>query len=163
MGTSWHGIFIPIGWLWIFPSLVGGILGPIHKQTEWDLMGAPTVLIIQLPPYSPGLWDQTEMTCFKVWLPVSSPYSHRGFLLCFFSFFFFLILFIFWLLWVFVAVHGLSLVAASKGYSLLWCAGFSLPWLFLLQSTGSRPMGFSSCGTQALERVGFSSCGTWVQ
>ena len=39
------------------------------------------------------------------------------------SFFFFLILFIylfiyFWLHWVFVAVHGLSPVAASGGYSL---------------------------------------------
>ena len=37
------------------------------------------------------------------------------------------ILFIyFWLRWVFVAVHGLPLVAVSKGYSLFWCAGFSL-------------------------------------
>ena len=26
----------------------------------------------------------------------------------------------FWLHWVFVAVHGLSLVAASRGYSSLW-------------------------------------------
>ena len=35
----------------------------------------------------------------------------------------------------------LSLVAASRGYpsggySLLWCAGFSLRWLLLLRSTG---------------------------
>ena len=42
---------------------------------------------------------------------------------------------------------GLSLVAASRGYSLLQCAGFSLWWLPLLQSTGSRHAGFSSCGT----------------
>ena len=33
--------------------------------------------------------------------------------------------------------------------SLLRCAGFSLPWLLLLWSTGSRCMGFSSCGTRA--------------
>ena len=33
---------------------------------------------------------------------------------------------------------GFSLVAASGGYSLLWCAGFSLWWPLLLQSTGSR-------------------------
>ena len=41
--------------------------------------------------------------------------------------FFFLInlLIYFWLRWVFVAVSGLSLVAVSGGYSLLWCAGFS--------------------------------------
>ena len=37
------------------------------------------------------------------------------------------ILFIyFWLHWVFMAACGLSLVAASGGYSLLRCAGFSL-------------------------------------
>ena len=57
------------------------------------------------------------------------------------------ILFIyFWLGWVFVAVHGLSLVAASRGYTWLRCAGFSLQWLLLLRGTGSRHVGFSSCG-----------------
>ena len=79
-----------------------------------------------------------------------------------FSFFFFFlnyyyyffnlfILFIicFWLCWVFVAAHRLSLVAVSRGYSSLRCTGFSLRWLLLLQSTGSRRAGFSSCGTQA--------------
>ena len=35
-------------------------------------------------------------------------------------------IFIFWLRWVFVAVRGLSLVAASGGCFLLRCAGFSL-------------------------------------
>ena len=55
----------------------------------------------------------------------------------------------FWLRWVFIAVCGLSLVAASGGYSSLQCTGFSLWWLFLLQSTGSRRTGFSSCGMQA--------------
>ena len=62
----------------------------------------------------------------------------------------------FWLHWVFVAVHGLSLVAASGGYSM--CTGFSLRWLLLLRSTGSRCAGFSSCGSRALERR-LSSCG----
>ena len=52
--------------------------------------------------------------------------------------------------WVFVAVLGLSLVAASEGYSSLRCTGFSLQWLLLLRSSGSR-------------RVGFSTCGTWAQ
>ena len=51
--------------------------------------------------------------------------------------------------WVFVAVRGLSLVAASGGYSSLQCVGFSLRWLLLLWSTGSRRVGFSSCGTRA--------------
>ena len=65
----------------------------------------------------------------------------------------------FWLHWVFVAVRGLSLVAVSGGYSSLWCTGFSLRWLLLQRSTGSRHVGFSSCGTRALERR-LSSCGT---
>ena len=61
----------------------------------------------------------------------------------FFFFFFNLFIFIlfffyFWLRWVFVAAHGLSLVVASRGYSSLQCAGFSLQWLLLSQSTGSR-------------------------
>ena len=55
----------------------------------------------------------------------------------------------FWLHWVFVAVRGLSLVAASGSYSSLWRAGFSSWWPHLLWSTGSRLTGFSSCGTRA--------------
>ena len=56
-----------------------------------------------------------------------------------FLFFLQIYLFIyFWLRWVVVAVGRLSLVAASGGYSLLPCAGFSLRWLLLLRSTGSR-------------------------
>ena len=47
----------------------------------------------------------------------------------------------FWLRWVFVV--------ASGGYSSLRCVGFSLQWLVLLWSTGSRCAGFSSCGTWA--------------
>ena len=43
--------------------------------------------------------------------------------------------------------------------SSLQCTGFSLQWLLLLQSTGSRHAGFSSCGTWALEHR-LSSCGT---
>ena len=61
---------------------------------------------------------------------------------------------------------GFSLVAVSGGYSLLWCAGFSLQWLLLLQSTGSRHADFSSCGTRAQQLrclgsvVGLSRCGS---
>ena len=55
----------------------------------------------------------------------------------------------FWLRWVFVAACGLSLVAVSRGYPLLRCAGFSLQWLLLLWSTGFRRAGFSSCDTWA--------------
>ena len=70
-------------------------------------------------------------------------YDLRGQLL------FFLEIYLFWLCWVFVAACKLSLAAASGGYTSLQCAGFSLRWLLLLQSMGSRHAGFSSCGTRA--------------
>ena len=63
--------------------------------------------------------------------------------------FFFNLFIYFWLCCVFVAAHGLSLIAASGGYSSLWCAGLSLWWLLLLWSMGSRHAGFGSCGTWA--------------
>ena len=86
-----------------------------------------------------------------------------GITICFFFFLINLFYFIqFWLCWVFVAVCGLSLVAASGGSSSLWCAGFSLQRPFLLRSTGSRRAGFSSCGSRALEHR-LSSCGVWAQ
>ena len=48
----------------------------------------------------------------------------------------------FWLHWVFVAVQGLSLVAASRGYSLgVVHRLFPLWELLLLWSTGSRTLG----------------------
>ena len=46
---------------------------------------------------------------------------------------------------------GFSLVAASRGYSLLLYRSLSLPWLLLLWITGSRRVGFSSSGSWALE------------
>ena len=79
-------------------------------------------------------------------------------LFCFvFKFYFNFIYFYFWLCWDFVAARGLSLVAASGGYSLLRCTGFSLWWLLLL--------GVWALGTWASVVVarGLSSCGTWAQ
>ena len=70
-------------------------------------------------------------------------------LFCFFLRFIYLFILFFWLCWVFVAARRLSLVATSRSYSSLWCVGFSLLWLLLLQSTGSRRAGFSSCGSWA--------------
>ena len=80
----------------------------------------------------------------------------------------FFVVVVFWLCWVFIAACRFSLIVATEGYSLLRCAGFSLQWLLLLRSTGSRRWasvvvahGLSSCGLQALERR-LSSCGTWA-
>ena len=63
------------------------------------------------------------------------------------SFPIFFLFFFFWLRWVFVAACRLSLVATGRGYSSLWYTSFSLWWLLLLQSMGSRCVGFSSCCT----------------
>ena len=78
----------------------------------------------------------------------------------------------YWLRWVVIAVHRLSLVVVSWGYSSLWCMGFSLWWLLLLRSIGSRCVGFSSCGIRALllwctglaapRHVGSSWTGVWT-
>ena len=62
-----------------------------------------------------------------------------------FNFYLFIYL---WLGCVSIAACGLSLVVASGGYSSLQCMGF-LWLLLLLQSMGSRHVGFSSCGTRA--------------
>ena len=64
--------------------------------------------------------------------------------------------FSFWLRLVFVATLGLSLVAASGGYSSLQCMGFSLRWLLLLQSTGCRHAG------SVVVACRLSSCGAWA-
>ena len=67
--------------------------------------------------------------------------------LCFSTPIFFV--FFFWLRWVFVAAHGLSVIATNGGYSSMRCTGFSLRWLLLLWITGTRCAGFSSCGSRA--------------
>ena len=60
--------------------------------------------------------------------------GYHGQLILFFFFFL-------WLCWVFVSVRGLSLVAASGGYSSSRCAGLSLSRPLSLRSTGSRRAG----------------------
>ena len=47
------------------------------------------------------------------------------FLKIIYLFIIYLFIYLFWLHWVFVAVHGLSLVVASGGCSSLQCVGFS--------------------------------------
>ena len=92
--------------------------------------------------------DQGSNPCPLHWQADSQPLRHQGSPPPFFFYKFILFIY-FWLSWVFVAACGLSLAAASGGYSSLRYAGFSLRWLLLLRSTGSRRAGFSSCGTRA--------------
>ena len=63
---------------------------------------------------------------------------------------------------IFIPTRAFSLVEVSGGYSLVTAHGFSLWWLFLLQSMGSRACGLSSCGSWALEHR-LSSCGAPAQ
>ena len=68
-----------------------------------------------------------------------------------------------WLCWLFLAFCGLSLVAVSRVYSLLQSMGFSLWWLLLFWSTGSRACrlewlhhtgsGIVPCGFQSMGSV----------
>ena len=96
--------------------------------------------------------DQGSNPCSLHWQADSQPLRHQG---SPGSLFFFLILFIYLFIYLFlaelclVAACWLSLVAASGVHSSLRCADFSLRWLLLLWSTGSRRLGFSSCGTWA--------------
>ena len=53
------------------------------------------------------------------------------------------IIYLFSLRWVFVAARRLFSSCSEQGLL------FSLRWLLLLWSTGSRCAGFSSCGTRA--------------
>ena len=85
------------------------------------------------------------MICFQV-----SFFLYSFQIFCVFSFFLInLSIYLFLAALGFIVTRGLSLVAASRDYSLLQCTGFSLRWLLLLQRMGSRHVGFSSCGTQA--------------
>ena len=88
-------------------------------------------------------WGFVQCLLFKNGILVYAPLCIS--LLFFFNFLIFINLFIyFWLCWVFVAASGLSLAGfhcGKRGYSLLRCVVFSLRWLLLLRSTGSRHVG----------------------
>ena len=82
-----------------------------------------------------SIWKIKEVVSGRAQICSQDWIHNRG------SFFFFFFLTYFWLCWVFVSVHGLSLVAASGGHSSSWCVGLSLSWPLLLWSTSSRRSG----------------------
>ena len=99
------------------------------------------------PATNEGSCCSTSLSAFSVVSLLDFSHSHRCAVVSHYYYYF--LIYLFWLRWVFVAACGLTLVAASRGYSSLRCVSFSLWWLLLLWSTGSRCAGFSSCGTQA--------------
>ena len=62
------------------------------------------------------------ISVFLWWTAQCTPTSASTLLL----FFLFKLFSYFWLCWVFIAMHRLSLVVANGNYSSLWCVGFSL-------------------------------------
>ena len=73
-----------------------------------------------------------------------------------------------WLCWVFVAARAFLWLWQEGATLQLWCEGFSLQFLLLLWSVGSRARGLQYpgtwthyCGAQALEHR--LSCGAWPQ
>ena len=75
---------------------------------------------------------------------------------------------IIYFMYLFLTALGLRCCArafsscSERGLLSVAVCSFSLWWLLLLQSTGSRHMGFSSCGSWALERR-LSSCSLRAQ
>ena len=70
------------------------------------------------------------------------------------------ILFFFWLYWVCVATLRVSLVASSRANSLgVVCRLLIAVASLVAGALALGPMGFCSCGSQALEHK-VSSCGT---
>ena len=104
---------------------------------HWVFVAARGLLSCGMQTLSCGMHvGSSSLTRDQTWAPCigsmeSYPLHHQGspyrcLLIFYFLINLFIFYFIFWLCWVFVAVRGLSLVAASGGYSLLQCAGFSL-------------------------------------
>ena len=114
-----------------------------HTSGPWYILSKRQQLLPELLPVLSYFRSCGKIAGWR--LPLFHPASSQG---CLFpkqpreslihSFLFF---YFFWLRWVFVAVRRLPLVAASRGYSSLWCAGFSWWYLLLLRSMGSRCAG----------------------
>ena len=140
-----------------------GVRAPEHVGSVAAARGlsCPTACGILVPP--PGIEPMSPALEGR-FLPTGPPGKSQSL-----SFFFnklkkYIYLFIYlWLHWVFVAMHRLSLVAASGGYSSLWCAGFSCCGARALGAPASVAVarGLSSSGSQALE-CRLSSCGAQV-
>ena len=125
---------------------------PTHTVLSvWNILSAS---LLQVSPFhlwwfSDFLFSGFLYTLKNFWGPKELLFMWIIYIYIYFFFSLINLFIYFWLRWVFVAANGLSLVAASGGYSSLWYAGFSLRWLLLLRSLGSKHEGFSSCGTRA--------------
>ena len=125
----------------------------VVKRTE--VQGAPSTALTESPQL--GFKPRLLLASRHLTTPLGSVDKELFFFLIYFIYLFLAVLGR-----VFVAARGLSLVVASRGYSSLQCPGFSLQWLLLFRSTGSRCAGFSSCSTQA-QQLCLASCRAQTQ
>ena len=104
---------------------------------------AGSVIVAHRPSCSAAcgiLPDQGSNPCPLHWQADSQQLCQQGSPIYFLFFKIYLFIY-FGVCWVFVSVRGLSLVAASGGYSSSRCTGLSLSRPLMLQSTGSRRAG----------------------
>ena len=144
------------GWAWLLPGPLAYDAadkikpnGPVADSSGYQAISrfvAGTMVSKSATWVSAGVLKNGSP---QSWAVPGSQSFHKGIYLFIYLFIYLLIYLFLWLCWVFVSARGLSLVAASEGYSLLRYAGFSLQWLLLRWSTGSRHTGFSSCGIRA--------------
>ena len=136
----------------------------LNLMFGWKICPSKSGWKICIPALSPVVY----LKCIYYWPYVNTFWITSSliffFLIEFWTLFIYLFIYLFLLRWVFVAAcrlslaaHRLSLAAASGDYSSLRCSGFSLRWLLLLWSMGSRCTGFSSVAR------GLSSCGARAQ
>ena len=100
------------------------ILHSCHFISKYEHLPSKNYTVIT----SKNLTITTDITSFL------SIFTFSQFLQSFFLFKMFYLR----LRWVFVAACRLSLLTVSRGYSSLWCSGFSSWWLLLLWRTASR-------------------------
>ena len=158
----------PWGFALLFTGTALYLLSILHILVQSCLHPyIPQTLLVRITKDLKWLKPIGNFHCHLIWMPPAQQH-----LVCSVtpSFFFFFNKFIYLFIYLIFGctgsslARGFSLVAESGGYSLLRCTGFSLRWLLLLQSTGARRTGFSSCGTRASVVVArrLSSCGAWA-
>ena len=105
--------------------------------TLWDPMNRSTPGL----PVHHQLPEFTQTHVHRVGDAIQPSHPLLFYFLLYFNFLKFIYLLIFGCAGSSLPSAGFSLIVASGGYYLVWCAGFSLQWLLLLWSTGSMARG----------------------
>ena len=128
----------------------GNVLASFITPT---ITGLPIAIFIALVP--------------SIVLLTPNPRIHNRIISFFLNINLFILFIYFRLRWVFIATHGLSLVAVSGGFCCgvraSRCGGFSCcrAWVLGTRASAVGARRLSSCGSRALEHR-LSSCGAWA-